>query len=140
MKDRCLIDTNIWLYALIHSKNDESKHQQAVVFLEDITSEIVVSTQVVNEISSNLLRKANKDNAFLHDFLVEFISSHTVVDQSSDDLLLGSTLRKNFQFSFWDSLVIASALNNDCTVVYSEDMQDGLSVFNRLQILNPLGN
>ncbi len=140
MKDRCLIDTNIWLYALIHSKNDENKHQQAVVFLEDITSEIVVSTQVVNEISSNLLRKANKDNAFLHDFLVGFISSHTVVDQSSDDLLLGSTLRKNFQFSFWDSLVIASALNNDCTVVYSEDMQDGLSVFNRLQILNPLGN
>lgn len=34
--------------------------------------------------------------------------------------------------------MIASALRADCTVLFSEDMQDGLYVYKRLQIQNPL--
>ncbi len=41
-------------------------------------------------------------------------------------------------FSFWDSLIIASALHVDAKILYSEDMQDGLIVSGKLAIINPL--
>jgi predicted nucleic acid-binding protein len=47
-----------------------------------------------------------------------------------------SSLRESYSFSYWDSLIIAAALNADCVVVYSEDMQNGLHIDN-LTIINP---
>ncbi len=49
------VDTNIWLYAFSDSQ-DKLKTQQAKVLLRR-TPQIVLSTQVVNEVSVNLLRK-----------------------------------------------------------------------------------
>jgi len=54
------------------------------------------------------------------------------------DLITASTLRLNYSFSYLDSLIVASALNNKCAILYSEDMQDGLQVHNKLKIINPL--
>jgi predicted nucleic acid-binding protein len=46
-------------------------------------------------------------------------------------------LRSRYSLSFWDGLVVAAALNANCGVLYSEDMQDGLLVEDRLLITNP---
>jgi len=48
-----------------------------------------------------------------------------------------STLRVQYGFSFWDGLIIASALSTDATIFYSEDMQDGLVIVDQLTIVNP---
>lgn len=40
--------------------------------------------------------------------------------------------------SFWNSLISASALDNKCSLLYSEDMQHGLMVDNTLKLVNPL--
>jgi predicted nucleic acid-binding protein len=40
-------------------------------------------------------------------------------------------------FPFWDSLIVAAALHGGATVLYSEDMQTGLTVNDRLTIHNP---
>lgn len=42
-----------------------------------------------------------------------------------------------YAFSFCDSTIVASALYADASVLYSEDIQDGLVVENRVRILNP---
>ena len=52
-------------------------------------------------------------------------------------MLKASALREQHAFSFWDSLIVASALATNATVLYSEDMQDGLVVEKRLRIVNP---
>jgi predicted nucleic acid-binding protein len=52
-------------------------------------------------------------------------------------LLRASILRERFAFSFWDSTIVASALHAEASVLYSEDMQDGLVVENRVRIINP---
>jgi predicted nucleic acid-binding protein len=52
-------------------------------------------------------------------------------------LLQASQLRDRHSFSYWDSLIVASALAEGATVVYSEDMHSGLTVENQLQIINP---
>jgi len=38
--------------------------------------------------------------------------------------------------SFWDSLIVASALSADVDILYSEDMQNGLIIAEKLQIIN----
>ena len=54
-------------------------------------------------------------------------------------ILLESALhvRSQYQFSFWDSLIIAIALSAHAEILDSEDMQDGLIIMNKLTIINP---
>ena len=46
-------------------------------------------------------------------------------------------IRARYNVSFWDSLIVASALDNSCTVLYSEDMQHGLMIDSKLKVINP---
>ena len=55
-------------------------------------------------------------------------------------LLKASALREQYTFSFWDSTIVSSALHAGASVLYSEDMQDGLVVENRMRIINPFEN
>jgi len=48
-----------------------------------------------------------------------------------------SKIRTNHSFSFWDSIVAASALDCDADYLISEDMQDGFLLENSLKIINP---
>ncbi len=52
-------------------------------------------------------------------------------------LLKASELRMKYSLSFWDSLIVASALAANAEILYSEDMQNGLLIENKLRIINP---
>jgi predicted nucleic acid-binding protein len=47
------------------------------------------------------------------------------------------SLKTRYQYSYWDSLILASALESRCQIVYSEDMQDGQQIEHTLTIQNP---
>jgi predicted nucleic acid-binding protein len=51
--------------------------------------------------------------------------------------LESSGIRKRYQLSFWDSLIVASAVQAGCTTLYTEDMSHGMIVEKKLHILNP---
>lgn len=91
----CFVDTNVWLYALIDS-GDSSKTLVARDLLLAQSRPIITSTQVINEVCVNLIRKAG-----------------------------------------WDSLIVAAALQAKATTLFSEDMQDGRLIDDRLRISNP---
>jgi predicted nucleic acid-binding protein len=46
-------------------------------------------------------------------------------------------LARDHGFSFYDAMIIASALHADCDVLYSEDLQHGRGIDRRLTIRNP---
>ncbi len=46
-------------------------------------------------------------------------------------MLLASELRERYGFSFWDSLIVAAALEGGATTLITEDMQSGLTVMKR---------
>jgi predicted nucleic acid-binding protein len=48
------------------------------------------------------------------------------------------TLREKYSLSFWDSIIVSSALNANCNILASEDMQDGLKINN--MIINNIFN
>lgn len=137
MSDKTFIDTNIWLYALIESDKNIEKHQKAKSCIGN-TENIIINTQVVNEVCVNLLRKGGKDMPYIAKFITEFTSTYQTLAQITEDLITASTIRLEYQLSYWDSLMIATALRVDCNILFSEDMQDGLYVYKRLRIQNPL--
>jgi predicted nucleic acid-binding protein len=128
------VDTNVWLYALIVN-DDAQKHQVAAEIAQG--GNVVVSTQVINETCVNLLRKANLSETQLCDLIVSFYAKYEVIATEAQALLRASRLRAQYSLSFWDSLVVASAIESGCNMLYTEDMQDGLTVEGQLTIINP---
>jgi predicted nucleic acid-binding protein len=131
----CFVDSNIWLYALIQSQ-DARKHQIANELLRSIR--VAMSAQVVNEVSLNLMRKAKFSEAQVGQFIRGCYQSHLVMDLNQEVLMRAADLRSgSYLFSFWDSLVVAAALEAGADVLISEDMQQGLIVEGVLTIHNP---
>ena len=131
----CFVDTNIWLYSFIQSQDALSKTEIAQTIIKE--AEIYISTQIINEMSINLKRKVGFSEIEIQDLIKSLYKRHTVVELSEDILLKASIIRKNNSFSFWDSLVAASALDCDADYLISEDMQDGFKLENKLTIINP---
>ena len=44
---------------------------------------------------------------------------------------------ERYKFSFYDSVIAASALHAGCKILYSEDLQDGQVIDKQLRITNP---
>ena len=134
MTAKVFLDTNVWLYALI--KSDEVKYAQATQLIEG-EANIHSNVQVANEISINLMRKAGKDNPYIQAFLGDFVASYPVAPLTPEELLTAAGLRLDYRLSYWDSLIVAAALQAGCDILYSEDMQNGLRINGCLQIVNP---
>jgi len=47
------------------------------------------------------------------------------------------SIAKKYKYSYYDSLVIATAIENDSVILYTEDMQQGHFIENKIKILNP---
>jgi predicted nucleic acid-binding protein len=130
-EQRAFIDSNIVLYAL---GTDLLKKQAAWRILFQFP---VISVQVLNECSNILIKKQKLDKSLirgtLHDIL-QFVSVEAIglpVVETAWALL------DRYRFSYFDSLILASALTANCIVLYSEDLQHGQVIDGRLTIINP---
>ncbi len=128
------IDTNIWLYSFIQVQDVEKNKISRAIIKE---CEIVISTQIVNEMCVNLIKKVGFSEAEIQNLIESLYRKYTIFELSQDILLQASKIRINHSFSFWDSIVVASALDGDAEYLISEDMQDGFLLENRLKIMNP---
>ncbi|MCB0124932.1 MAG: PIN domain-containing protein [Caldilineaceae bacterium] len=131
----CFIDSNIWLYAFVKS-NDTEKTSTASRLIQEVTP--VISTQVINEVCINLLRKADFSEEQIRSLIDSFYETYRVIQMSRAIMENASHLRERYALSFWDSNIVSAALEANVTVLYSEDMHDGLFVNDRLRIINPL--
>ena len=133
MSDRFFVDSNIWLYAFM---DDRSGKGVAALELIDGPG-MFLSTQVLNEVCNNLIRKAGYTELEIQQTIANFRTRYPIIDVTPEIILQASLLRDSYRFSYWDSVVIATAIDARCTIVYSEDMQDGQRIGN-LTIRNPL--
>ncbi len=130
----CFIDNNIWLYAFIEADNP-TKSAIARQLIQQ--TEPVISVQVINEVSINLLKKANFSEEQLRQLIKSFYGKYRVIDYSQDLLMHDSNLRQRYSFSYWDSTIVAAALQASVSLLYSEDMHHTLLIENQVQIVNP---
>ncbi len=141
MKSDCFIDTNIWVYALLEAKSDAGKQQVALTLLRNLppSVSIHVSAQVINEFHWTLARKYRLADAVVYDKAINGIVAvaSSVLPLELATYLAAFGIRERYTFSFWDSLIVASALQAGCTTLYTEDMNHGMTVDKKLHIVNP---
>ncbi len=127
----CFIDSNIWLYAFI-----ETPHKSLIAksLLRD--KDITISTQVINEVCVNLIKKPRFPEEKIRNLIESFYNKYNVIKINREILLKASEIRRDHLFSFWDSLILAGALLEGCDILYSEDMQDDF-VMEKTRIVNP---
>lgn len=130
----CFIDTNIWLYACITGDN-LNKGDVANRLIRNQSP--ILSTQVINEVCVNLIKKARFGEDRIRLLIDAFYKKYPVVEPDCAVLREASLLRERYKLSFWDGLIVATARLAGVTVLYSEDMQHGLVLDGTLRIVNP---
>ena len=134
-KKICLLDSNIWLYAFMEGQ-DAKKSKTARLVIQNQEISIALSTQIINEVCVNLVRKAHFPEEKIQKLIESFHSKYFVVGMDKEILISASKIRSQHSFSYWDSLVFASALFVGAEILYSEDMQDGF-IIEGTKIVNP---
>ena len=136
MTNRVFIDTNIVTYA--HITNEHDKHTIALNLLKETLkgSRIWISTQILSEFYSALSK-----NKYEHDKIVEFINAMTqqlnVYPVTLDIVEKALSIKSGYQLSYWDSLMLSAALECECEIVYTEDLQHKQVIDGKLTIINP---
>ena len=141
--DNAFIDTNIWIYALVQEKKNVDKHLKAIELLEKLrlTNKILISTQVINEFHWVLLRKYNfKDNDILKKVEESILIISDIVPVDFEQYLSSAKIRDKYKLSFWDSIIVASALKYNCKIIYTEDLGHNQLFENKLKIIKPFYN
>ena len=133
MNDRFFLDTNIFVYSL-----DASSPKKAAQARKLIRSAIemrggIVSYQVVQEFFNVALRRFSKPMSGLDTEQYLSTTFRPLLSVRSSQALHGEVLRigARFQLPWYDSLIVASAIEGKCGVHYSEDLQDGQQIWKR---------
>lgn len=136
MKDRCFIDTNILIYPFDNSNS--SKQKACSTFLTQIlvNAEPVISTQTLGEFFNVVVRKLNfpKQDAMFE--VQKLTETFPVYEIKTENVLHAMQISNATQFSYWDSLILAMAIDTGCSVLYSEDLSNGQEI-EGIKIVNP---
>ena len=123
-------DTNILVYAFL----DVAKRERA---LDLIASGGIISAQVLNEFTNVARRKGQRDWAEIERAVsVIRVRFPDVMPLTVDTHAAALGLSRDHGLAFYDALVVASAIEAECDILYSEDMQHGRAV-GGLRIHNP---
>ena len=132
MNDKAFVDSNIFLYAF----SDKDKEKQEIAS-NIILQKVNISTQVVNEVSNNMLRKLKFSNSEIIEFIKSCYTRYDIINFSEEIFIVASEIREHYNISYYDSLIVSAGLQAGATVLYSEDMQHQLKINDTLTIVNP---
>jgi predicted nucleic acid-binding protein len=135
MTDKVLLDTNLWVY--FYSKDPLEKHQRVEAILKTHPQLIQISTQVLGELFHVLIRKKFTSETDAVAIVSWLINSFPILPIESANVLQAMEVKQKYGYSYWDSLVLATALLHNCSIVYSEDMHHNQLINTTLRIINP---
>ena len=124
-------DSNILLYL---GSPDLQKIQRVRALLRERGT---ISVQVLNEVTRVSRRKFKMSWIETHELLDSIREFVEVIPLTIDIHDTGLRLAERYGFLIYDSFIVAAALQAGCDTLWSEDMQDGLLVEDRLRIANP---
>ncbi len=135
MSAKVFVDTNIWVYAKVETPGSE-KHHLSCVFLKNNPDSIVISTQVINEYY-NVLIKNRIPEPGIQKSVYQILTEAELSLITFETIVKCWEIRSSYNYSVYDSLIVASAIEAGCTALYSEDLQHRQMIENKLRIINP---
>ena len=124
-------DTSVLLYLL------SAEPERADRVEELLARRGVISVQVLNEFTAVATRKLGLSFAEIREVLETIrviCTTHPLTVEHHDR---GVEIAERYRFSFYDSIIVASALISGCKTLYSEDMQHKQVIDKQLTVINP---
>ena len=134
---KTFLDTNIVIYA--YDASAGLKHEIARQIMTDLwtSGNGILSTQVLQEFYVNVSRKIPKplDLDLARQIVADLLKWDVVVN-GGDSILDAIDIQKRHNFSFWDAMIISSAVTGGAVTLLSEDLTDG-QIIGGVTIRNP---
>jgi predicted nucleic acid-binding protein len=138
MSDRFFLDTNVFVYSFDRSASLKARQATLLIRKALSSQKGIISYQVVQEFFNVALRKftqpmtAADAEQYLGAVFRPLLGAH------SSQALYAEALRlqANSGLSWYDSLIVAAAMQAQCDLLYTEDLQHGQR-FGDLRVANP---
>ena len=130
---KIFLDTNVLVYA--YSETEAEKKAKVLPLLEG--EPVSLSTQVINEFVWVMNRKFNVPMGSLHHIVNNLFELYHVRIINESTISKAMNMSSKLNFPYWDSLIVASAIEAECDMLYTEDLQHGQIIESRLIIRNP---
>lgn len=131
MSRRIFFDTNVLFYAF--AKAGSRTHRAEQLLLDGG----IVSVQVLNELVSAVRNKLRMDWSEVRRMIESTLHScPNPLSLTLDTHLSAARICARFGYTIYDGLILASALEADCSIIYTEDLQHG-QIIEGMRIENP---
>ncbi|MDR3494954.1 MAG: PIN domain-containing protein [Ancalomicrobiaceae bacterium] len=131
---RIAVDINVLVYA--QGLGDPERIARALDVLDPLELSLVVPTQVLGEAFNVLTRKFGLSSRDVLEAIAVWSQTAEVFAGPPHVMLRAVHLATDHRFQIWDAFIIETAVEADCTILLSEDMQHGF-FWNGLTIINP---
>ena len=132
MSDKVFFDTNVFVYAIIQD-DPRSDHAE-----ELLAQGGTVSVQVLSEFAAVARRKTKMPWVEIRRALDGIkVLCPDPLPLTLDTHQEALAIAERYGYKICDALIVASALEARCTILYSEDLQDGQVIEEQLTIRNP---
>ena len=126
------VDTNILLYAL-----DDFDPSKQIISMGILADRPIFCSQSLSEFTNVCIRRWKFPKSQVAELLKTYMSECLYIPITEHMLLRSFDIMKKYNFQLFDSMIVSAALESECSVLYSEDMQHELLVDKQLKILNP---
>ncbi len=135
MSARAFLDTNVLVYA--HDVSAGAKRERAAALVRDLwrSREGCLSVQVLQEFYTVTTRKQGL-TPVAAERLVERYTRWALHEPAGADVMSAIRLHQDALISFWDAMVVTSALRLGCSVLWSEDLNAGQTLLG-IRVENP---
>lgn len=131
------VDTNVLIYA--HDRSAGLKHEQAKALLRDLwdSRRGCLSVQVLQEFYVNVTQKVTQPlTSEVASQIISELGVWRVHRPGVEDVLDAIRIQNRYQISFWDAMIVASALQLGCQIIWSEDLNPG-QLYDQAVVTNP---
>jgi predicted nucleic acid-binding protein len=130
------IDTNVLAY--IEGINSEERQAAAVAVLDELRRRdlAMIPVQALGELYNVLVRKARWLAADSQRAIMAWREVFSLAPTTEAAMLGAVQLASDHSLRIWDSVMIAVAAESGCTLLLSEDLQDGFS-WKGVTVVNP---
>jgi predicted nucleic acid-binding protein len=138
------IDSTTLLYS--HDSSEPNKRDIARRWLEALAMASAgrCNLQVLNEVTNTLIRKSTRFGSEDPFARVEAFSGFGQSELTLSTTLVARNVFVTYRYSWWDCILLASAIELGCTHFLSEDLQDGQQIVAEgrrgLTIVNPFAH
>ncbi len=134
LMSKVFVDSNILLYLL------DSDFRKSHIAKDIIATKPLINSQVLVEVVNVCKRKFGYTKLECLSLWEDLHRTCVIMPIDSSTTKKCNYLVEKYDFQLFDAIIVSAALQNNCKILYSEDMHNTLIIDGGLKIINPFIN